>query len=69
MAEKKNILKRAIGYFKEVRTELKRVTWPTKKEVVASTIVVIIAVMFFSLLVGALDLLFAQIIRLVFAKS
>jgi len=50
------------GYFErgrlflsEVRNELKRVTWPTQKEVYATTVVVIIVSIFFGLYLFALD--------------
>jgi preprotein translocase subunit SecE len=42
-------------YLSEVRGELKKVAWPTKKEVVNSTIVVLIAVVFMTTLIFGLD--------------
>ena len=42
-------------YFSEVRGELKKVAWPTKKEVTNSTIVVLIAVVFMTTLIFLLD--------------
>jgi len=42
-------------YFSEVRGELKKVAWPTKKEVTNSTIVVLIAVVFMATLIFLLD--------------
>ena len=41
------ITKKRVGprqYLREVRAELKKVAWPTRKEVINSTIVVLIAV-------------------------
>lgn len=52
----------------EVRAELKKVTWPPRKEVYATTIVVIIAVFFFGFYLYSLDLImtyaFAALTRL-----
>jgi preprotein translocase subunit SecE len=52
----------------EVRMELKKVTWPPRKEVYATTIVVIIAVFFFGFYLYGLDLImsyvFAAVTRL-----
>ena len=42
-------------YLSEVRGELKKVAWPTKKEVTNSTIVVLIAVVFMTTLIFLLD--------------
>jgi len=48
-------LERARVFFSEVRNELKRVTWPSQKEVYATTVVVIIVSIFFGLYLFALD--------------
>jgi len=46
---------RARLFLSEVRDELKRVTWPSQKEVYATTIVVIATSVFFGLYLFALD--------------
>jgi len=46
---------RARLFFSEVRNELKRVTWPSQKEVYSTTIVVIIVSIFFGLYLFSLD--------------
>jgi preprotein translocase subunit SecE len=48
---------RARTFVVEVRTELKKVTWPPRKEVYATTIVVVIAVFFFGFYLYGLDLI------------
>ena len=47
---------RARTFLTEVRNELKRVTWPSQKEVYATTVVVILTSAFFGLYLFALDL-------------
>ena len=47
-------------FIREVRGELKKVAWPTKAEVVTSTIVVLMAVIFMTLLIFGLDYVFAK---------
>ncbi len=42
-------------FLSEVRNELKRVTWPSQKEVYATTVVVIATSLFFGLYLFALD--------------
>ena len=42
----------------EVRAELKKVSWPGRKEVYGTTIVVLCAVFFFGIYLGLLDLVF-----------
>jgi len=48
-------IERARLFLSEVRNELKRVTWPTQKEVYATTIVVILVSIFFGLYLFSLD--------------
>jgi preprotein translocase subunit SecE len=47
-------------FFSEVRGELRRVAWPTKTEVINSTIIVLIAVVFMTLLIFGADYLWAK---------
>ena len=42
-------------FLTEVRNELKRVTWPSRKEVYATTVVVILTSVFFGLYLFVLD--------------
>ena len=42
-------------FLSEVRNELKRVTWPSQKEVYATTVVVILTSLFFGIYLFALD--------------
>ncbi len=42
-------------FLSEVRNELKRVTWPSQKEVYATTVVVILTSVFFGIYLFALD--------------
>jgi len=46
---------RARLFLSEVRNELKRVTWPSRKEVYATTVVVILTSLFFGLYLFVLD--------------
>ena len=43
-------------FFVEVRAELKKVSWPGRKEVYGTTIVVVCAVFFFGIYLGLVDL-------------
>ena len=44
-----------------------RVTWPTRREVYATTLVVILTSIFFGLYLGVVDLLLDRLIRWVYA--
>ena len=49
------------SFFSEVKSELKKVTWPSKKEVYATTLVVIMTTLFFGSYLYGLDLIMSQI--------
>ena len=50
-------------FLSEVRNELKRVTWPTQKEVYATTVVVILTSVFFGIYLFLIDTLFFNIVQ------
>ncbi len=54
----KNALTRAREYFSEVRTEMKRVTWPGKQEVYGTTMMVIITTFVFAFYFAICDYAF-----------
>ncbi len=51
-------------FFREVKNEMKKVTWPTKQELLAYTIVVILATCFVAFLIWIIDGFFSQLFRL-----
>ena len=55
-------------FLSEVRNELKRVTWPSQKEVYATTVVVIATSVFFGVYLFALDSLLLTIFQWVLRK-
>ena len=55
---------KAAGFITEVKTELKKVSWPPRDELISSTLVVLITVGILSLFVGICDLVFSRIINL-----
>ena len=59
---------RARLFLSEVRNELKRVTWPSQKEVYATTIVVILTSAFFGLYLFLLDLGIDRLLRWVLER-
>ena len=53
---------------REVKSQLKKVTWPNKKELTANTIVVLVSVFFAAAMIWIIDSLFAQILKALIAK-
>ncbi len=54
-----------VGKFvSEVKVEMSKVTWSTREELIHSTGIVLAAIGFLALFVGAIDLLFSQIVKM-----
>ena len=62
MNDKIRWYRRFINFLKETRTELKKVTWPSRNEVTSTTIVVIIATVFFGFYLFFMDIIFSWVI-------
>ncbi|MGZ6771802.1 MAG: preprotein translocase subunit SecE [Mycobacteriaceae bacterium] len=63
---KGNPVGRIIRYLREVAAELRKVIWPTRKELITYTAVVLVFVAFMVALTSGLDLAFARGVLLVF---
>ena len=53
-------------YFEELQTEMRRVTWPSWKQVRGTTIVVIVAVFAFAAYFAVIDQIFLSLINKLF---
>lgn len=60
-----NIVQKSVQFLREVKIELKKVTWPTRKQTMGSTIVVIVLVMIISLFLGLVDVSLSSLMRVV----
>jgi len=58
-------LENGIQFLREAKAELKKVTWPSKKQTIGSTVVVIILVVIISLFLGVVDLALSSLIHVV----
>jgi len=62
MNDKIRWYKRFGNFLRDVRSELKKVTWPSRAEVTSTTIVVIAATIFFGFYLFFMDLVFSWLI-------
>lgn len=57
--------KSPVKFLKEVKSELKQVTWPTKKDVTRLTSIVVAISLVVGVYIGILDYVFTKLIQLV----
>jgi len=58
-----------IQFLREVKTELKKVTWPTRKDTLAGTVVVLVAVFIIALFLGIVDSGLSALVRELLKKA
>lgn len=56
-------MKAIFRFLKEARVELARVSWPTKKEIVRYTVLVIVISLLVALFLGTLDFFFGFLVE------
>ncbi|MBN2396046.1 MAG: preprotein translocase subunit SecE [Candidatus Atribacteria bacterium] len=59
------LFKKLIDFVKESRAELKRVTWPNRKQLISSTVVVILMIALIAVFLGVVDLVFSRIVTII----
>ncbi|MBF0117452.1 MAG: preprotein translocase subunit SecE [Desulfobacterales bacterium] len=62
---KESSLGKAIQFLREVKVELKKVTWPSRKQTTGSTVVVLILVVVLSFFLGIVDIGLSALIKFV----
>ena len=63
MEKEKNIFKRTGAYLRDVRGEMKKVTWPNKNDLTKTTIAVVIISLFFGIYLFGVDFIFSRIFQ------
>jgi preprotein translocase subunit SecE len=61
----KNYVNKGVQFLREVKVELKKVVWPTRKQTLGSTVVVIILTMIIASFLGVVDIGLSSLIRVV----
>ena len=54
---------KAIGFLTEVRAEVKKVTWPTRREAMGGTAVVVFVVLVMALFLGIVDAILSKVVQ------
>ena len=64
----REVVPRSMTYLQEVWAELKKVHWPSRKEVTAATVVVVAVVVLISVFLGIVDFGVTHLVRLVLSS-
>ena len=62
---KKNFKQELQAYFRGVKAEWSKVSWPTKQQTIVETGIVLVVVIFFTLVVYFMDIIFKALLDLI----
>ena len=62
---KDNFVTKSLQFLREVKMELKKVTWPSRKQTIGSTVVVLVLVTIIAFFLGAVDIGLSSLVKLV----
>jgi preprotein translocase subunit SecE len=63
--ETNNRIEKILQFLREVKIELKKITWPTRKQTIGSTIVVIVLVLIVSFFLSVVDLGLSSLVHII----
>lgn len=55
-------------FFKDIKLEMAKVSWPTKNELIGSTIIVLVSLAILSAFIGVCDLALSKIVNIIMAR-
>ena len=61
----KGIVDKVVLFFREVKIEIKKISWPMRTETIASTSIVIIIVLVIGIFLGIVDVGLARLVKLI----
>jgi len=63
--QRQGLIQKSVQFLREVRVELKKVTWPSRKQTIGSTVVVLVLVLLISIYLGVADIGLTNFVRVV----
>ena len=50
-------------FLQAVKAEMKKVTWPSRSQIIRSTLIVMVTIVIFGIFIGGIDFMFFQILK------
>ena len=58
---------RVANFFKDIKLEMIKVSWPSKDELIGSTVIVLVSLAILSVFIGVCDIILSKIINIIMA--
>ena len=56
------------SFFKDVKVEMSKVSWPNKSELIGSTVIVLVSLAILSAFIGVCDVLLSKTVNIIMSK-
>jgi len=56
---------KVVGFFNDIKLEMAKVSWPTKDELIGSTVIVIVSLAILSFFIGVCDVALSKIVNII----
>ena len=56
------------GFFNDIKLEMSKVSWPTKDELIGSTVIVMVSLAILSLFIGICDLFLSKLVNVIMTR-
>lgn len=64
-AKKPGLGKRITKWYKELKSEAKKIVWPSRKQLINNTLIVLVVIVVSSIVIGLLDTMFVKLLEFV----
>jgi preprotein translocase subunit SecE len=65
---RKNMANKFASFFKDVKVEMSKVSWPNKSELIGSTVIVLVSLAILSAFIGVCDVLLSKTVNIIMSK-
>jgi preprotein translocase subunit SecE len=56
------------GFFKDIKLEMVKVAWPTRDELIGSTIIVMVSLILLSAFIGVCDIVLSKLVNIIMSR-
>jgi preprotein translocase subunit SecE len=56
------------SFFNDIKLEMLKVSWPTREELIGSTIIVLISLAILSLFIGICDVILSKVVNIIMSR-
>jgi len=62
------VANKVTAFFKDIKLEMTKVAWPTRNELIGSTIVVLVSLAILSAFIGVCDIFLSKIVNIIMSR-